>query len=195
MASYESGLPCCDLPEDLLFDHSKVLDLLANTNLDEKRLNTSMSSMMRRHSTTQHTSSATDINSISVEVDSACSSPGLPRRTLEEEITFESLKKVLTESPEQRRKAEEERRKQITEAFMTESFEALVAKIQAKQPDTLQTKLSEIFSRLPPTCPPSSSAPTSVSSASAVMSCDGVPGLASPVSSVYELPYPDIFIY
>ncbi|XP_042882962.1 protein EFR3 homolog cmp44E-like isoform X2 [Penaeus japonicus] len=195
LASYESGLLCHDLPEDLLFDHSKVLDLLANTNLDEKRLNTSMSSMMRRHSTTQHTSSATDINSISVEVDSACSSPGLPRRTLEEEITFESLKKVLTESPEQRRKAEEERRKQITEAFMTESFEALVAKIQAKQPDTLQTKLSEIFSRLPPTCPPSSSAPTSVTSASAVMACDGVPGLASPVSSVYELPYPDIFIY
>ncbi|KAK7066401.1 membrane anchoring protein efr3a, partial [Halocaridina rubra] len=128
---YDSNLLHNNLPEDLLFDNAKVLDLLSSTNLDEKRLNTSIPSMMRRHSTTQH-SSAADINSISVEVDSACSSPGLPRRPVEEEITFESLKKVLTESPEQRRKAEEERRKQITEAFMTESFEALVAKIQAK---------------------------------------------------------------
>ena len=46
---------------------------------------------------------------------------------------------MLTESPEQRRKAEEERRKQITEAFMTESFEALVAKIQAKVSFLLNT--------------------------------------------------------
>ncbi|XP_068231058.1 protein EFR3 homolog cmp44E isoform X2 [Palaemon carinicauda] len=183
---YDSSLPHSNLPEDLLFDNAKVLDLLTSTNLDEKRLNASISSMMRRHSTTQH-SSAADLNSISVEVDSACSSPGLTRRPLEEEITFEALKKVLTESPEQRRKVEEERRKQITEAFMTESFEALVAKIQAKQPDILQNKLTEIFSRLPPTCPP-----TQPSSAS--ISCDSAVGITSP-SSIYQLPYPDIFIY
>ena len=48
--------------------------------LDEKRLNASMSSMKRRHSGAHTTStSAMDINAISVEVDSACSSPGLPR--------------------------------------------------------------------------------------------------------------------
>ncbi|CAL4122189.1 unnamed protein product, partial [Meganyctiphanes norvegica] len=104
--------------------------------LDESRLNTSVSSMMRRQSTVggaySSSSNLTDHQTIQVEVDSAASSPGLPRRPLEEEITFEALKKVLTESPEQKRKAEEERRLQITQAFMTESFEALVAKIQAK---------------------------------------------------------------
>ncbi|XP_042203291.1 protein EFR3 homolog cmp44E-like isoform X2 [Homarus americanus] len=181
LSHYDSNLPHSNLPEDLLFDNAKVLDLLAGTNLDEKRLNASVSSIMRRHSTTQHTSSTMDINSISVEVDSACSSPGLPRRSLEEEITFESLKKVLTESPEQKRKADEERRKQITEAFMTESFEALVAKIQAKQPDTLQNKLTEIFNRLPPACPPPQ--PTTA------MSCDTAAGLAAS-SSNYQLPFP-----
>ncbi len=57
----------------------------------------------------------------------------LLQNPLEEEITIESLKKVLMESPEQKRKAEEEKqRRQITEAFMTESFEALFAKIQAR---------------------------------------------------------------
>ncbi|XP_063851416.1 LOW QUALITY PROTEIN: protein EFR3 homolog cmp44E-like, partial [Scylla paramamosain] len=76
---------------------------------------------------TNTSNSAMDINAISVEVDSACSSPGLPRKPLEEEITFESLKKVLMESPEQKRKAEEEKqRRQITEAFMTESFRSAV---------------------------------------------------------------------
>ncbi|XP_071544335.1 protein EFR3 homolog cmp44E isoform X1 [Panulirus ornatus] len=79
LSHYDSSLTHSNLPEELLFDNAKVLDLLTGTNLDEKRLNASVASIMRRHSTTQHNTSAMDINSISVEVDSACSSPGLPR--------------------------------------------------------------------------------------------------------------------
>ncbi|XP_076058081.1 protein EFR3 homolog stmA isoform X2 [Oratosquilla oratoria] len=182
---YDPRLNKGRIPDHLLFDNGVVFDVLKNSNLDEKRLNADISSMKRRMSTTNHSNSETDLNSIGVVVDSAASSPGMPRKAPEEEITFESLKKVLNESPEQRRKQEEEKRRQITEAFMTESFEALVAKLQAKQPDTLQTKLSEIFSRLPPTCPPPVSTPLS--------SCETVS--TSLPSASYQFTYPDLFIY
>lgn len=126
---------------------------------------------------------------------------------MEEEITFESLKKVLTESPEQKRRAEEERqRRQITEAFMTESFEALMAKIQARQPDNLHNKLAEIFNRLPP--PPvastaSGAVTTTTTASGGVVGMGGVPAVSTCESaaaalasaSPYEVPYPDIFIY
>lgn len=139
--------------------------------------------------------------------------PATPQKPLEEEITFESLKKVLTESPEQKRRAEEERqRRQITEAFMTESFEALMAKIQARQPDNLHNKLAEIFNRLPPPPPAStaSGAATTTTTASGgvggmpgVVGMGGVPAVSTCESaaaalasaSPYEVPYPDIFIY
>ncbi|XP_050698143.1 protein EFR3 homolog cmp44E-like isoform X2 [Eriocheir sinensis] len=214
LPEYDPTLPFASLPDHLLFDNNAVLELLSGTSLDEKRLTASMSSMKRRHSGGHNTSnSAMDINAINVEVDSASSSPGLPRKSLEEEITFESLKKVLTESPEQKRRAEEERqRRQITEAFMTESFEALVAKIQARQPDNLHNKLAEIFNRLPPPPPASTSsgvATTTTTASGGVggirggVGLGGVPAVSTCESaaaaltsaSTYEVPYPDIFIY
>lgn len=82
---YDSSLSPASLDENLLFDNAKVLDLLSGTSLDEKRLTASVSSMKRRHSA-QHSNSAMDINTISVEVDSACSSPGLPRVSLSAEL-------------------------------------------------------------------------------------------------------------
>ncbi|KAG0715567.1 Protein EFR3 A [Chionoecetes opilio] len=198
LPQYDPTLPYSSLPDDLLFDNAAVLDLLSGTSLDEKRLNASMSSMKRRHSGGHNASnSAMDINSISVEVDSACSSPGLPRKPMEEEITFESLKKVLTESPEQKRKAEEEKqRQQITESFMTESFEALFAKIQARQPDNLHNKLTEIFNRLPA---PSSTATTAATTATAATAtaattCESA-AISANTTAPYQLPYPDIIIY
>ncbi|KAK8390110.1 hypothetical protein O3P69_012976 [Scylla paramamosain] len=198
LPQYDPTLPFAGLPEDLLFDNATVLDLLSGTSLDEKRLTASVSSMKRRHSGGHNTSnSAMDINAISVEVDSACSSPGLPRKPLEEEITFESLKKVLMESPEQKRKAEEEKqRRQITEAFMTESFEALFAKIQARQPDNLHNKLTEIFNRLPPPSSTATTASATTTTATAATTCDSAAALISATSnSPYQLPYPDIIIY
>ncbi|KAK3858639.1 hypothetical protein Pcinc_035197 [Petrolisthes cinctipes] len=188
---YDSSLSSASIPENLIFDNAKVLDLLSGTSLDEKRLTASVSSMKRRHSTSQHSNSAMDINTISVDVDSACSSPGLPRRPLEEEITFESLKKVLSESPEQRRRAEveEEQRRQVTQAFLTDPFETVVARIQ---PDALHAKLAEIFSRLPPP-PPVTSASTTTTTPPT--SCDSAAAMIVSPPTKYQLPYPDIFIY
>ncbi|KAK9737115.1 hypothetical protein QE152_g10986 [Popillia japonica] len=81
------------------------------------------------------------------EVDSVSSSPGVQRKLPEEELTFESMKKVLTEPPESRKEIEAERREQISHTFRTAPFSELVRKTQPKH-DALQTKLNEIFKSL-----------------------------------------------
>nr|CAH7716742.1 unnamed protein product [Callosobruchus chinensis] len=81
------------------------------------------------------------------EVDSAASSPGVQRKQTEEELTFESMKKVLTEPPEVRKEAEAERRKQLSHTFRTASFSELVRRTKPKH-DVLQNKLNEIFKSL-----------------------------------------------
>ncbi|KAI4466111.1 hypothetical protein MML48_3g00021529 [Holotrichia oblita] len=81
------------------------------------------------------------------EVDSVSSSPGVQRKLPEEELTFESMKKVLTEPPESRKEIEAERREQISHTFRTAPFSELVRKTQPKH-DALRTKLNEIFKSL-----------------------------------------------
>ncbi|CAH1970258.1 unnamed protein product [Acanthoscelides obtectus] len=81
------------------------------------------------------------------EVDSAASSPGVQRKHTEEELTFESMKKVLTEPPEVRKEAEAERRKLLSHTFRTASFSELVRRTKPKH-DVLQSKLNEIFKSL-----------------------------------------------
>ncbi|XP_018576301.1 protein EFR3 homolog cmp44E isoform X1 [Anoplophora glabripennis] len=81
------------------------------------------------------------------EGDSASSSPRVERKHTEEELTFESMKKVLTEPPEIRKEAEAERRKQLSHTFRTATFSELVRRTQPKH-DVLQNKLNEIFKSL-----------------------------------------------
>lgn len=50
----------------------------------------------------------------------------------EEDLTFESMKKVLTEPPEVRKEAEAERRKQLSHTFRTATFSELVRRTQPK---------------------------------------------------------------
>lgn len=50
----------------------------------------------------------------------------------EEDLTFESMKKVLTESSEVRREAEAEKREQINHTFRTAPFAELVKRTQPK---------------------------------------------------------------
>ncbi|XP_044744134.1 protein EFR3 homolog cmp44E isoform X2 [Coccinella septempunctata] len=81
------------------------------------------------------------------EVDSAASSPGVQRKVPEEQLTFESMKKVLTEPPEVRKEAEAERRKNLSHTFRTATFSELIRRTQPKH-DLLQNKLNEIFKSL-----------------------------------------------
>ena len=57
------------------------------------------------------------------------------QRQVEEEVTFEALKKVLAESAESRREAEYEKRQIICEKFRNTPFQQLVASSQSKVVD------------------------------------------------------------
>lgn len=50
----------------------------------------------------------------------------------EEELTFESMKRVLTEAPEARKEAEAERREELSRTFRTATFSELVNRTQPK---------------------------------------------------------------
>ncbi len=54
------------------------------------------------------------------------------QRQVEEEVTFEALKKVLAEPAESRREAEYEKRQMICEKFRNTPFQQLVASSQSK---------------------------------------------------------------
>jgi hypothetical protein len=60
-------------------------------------------------------------------VDNLC-----PQKLPEEELTFESMKKVLTEPAETRKEAEARRRKQLSDTFRTATFSELVRRTQPK---------------------------------------------------------------
>ncbi|KAK9873939.1 hypothetical protein WA026_002292 [Henosepilachna vigintioctopunctata] len=90
--------------------------------------------------------SITELAGVS-EVDSAASSPGVLRKMPEEELTFESMKRVLTEPPEVRKEAEAERRKMLSHTFRTATFSELIRRTQPKH-DLLQNKLNDIFKSL-----------------------------------------------
>lgn len=57
----------------------------------------------------------------------------------EEELTFDSMKKILAEAAEVKKAAEDERRMRITETFRSATFQELVDRTQAKvrAPSTL----------------------------------------------------------
>lgn len=62
-----------------------------------------------------------------------------------EELTFESMKRILTESGETRREAEEERRLQLSQLFRTAPFQDLVVKTQPKVNDCRYLKCLQFF--------------------------------------------------
>ncbi|CAH1183017.1 unnamed protein product [Ceutorhynchus assimilis] len=141
----------------LLVDQMAVCDYLKASGIDSSRLSQTspygaggpgVIAGSQRHSwmETSARGSIMEIQSVH-EVDSAASSPGLARKMPEEDLTFESMKKVLTEPIEVRKEAEAERRKQISQAFRTATFSELVRRTQPKH-DILQNRLNEIFKSL-----------------------------------------------
>ncbi|XP_042897803.1 protein EFR3 homolog B isoform X2 [Parasteatoda tepidariorum] len=175
-----------NIDESLLFDKTIIAEALRNSGHDTTRLLTPY--IPRRVGQVTVTRSVSDLNSISVEVDSVNSSPGIPRRHPEEEITVESLKRMLAESPTAKRQAEDERRLRVIEEFRTAAFEDLVAKAEQQTVD-LQNKLNEIFGRSPAAVDissrPNSPHPTSREG-------DRQTPLAPPV---YNIKFPNHFIY
>ncbi|XP_067135174.1 protein EFR3 homolog B isoform X2 [Centruroides vittatus] len=178
-----------DINESLLFDKATIAEVLHNTGHDTSRL---LVPYVPRHIGTvgevSVTRSISDLNSISVEVDSVSSSPGVTKKHLGEEITVESLRKMMAEPLGAQQEAEEERRLQVIERFRTAPFEDLVAKSEHETID-LQNKLNEIFGKMPPSVEvssrPSSPHPTSKEDNSCQIT-------APPV---YAVQFPELFFF
>ena len=70
--------------------------------------------------------SCISVSSVTVDVDSCASSPGIVRRDPRSELTFAEMKRALAE-PSQREKEEAEReRRLLVEKFQTASFRCLL---------------------------------------------------------------------
>ncbi|XP_063218049.1 protein EFR3 homolog cmp44E isoform X2 [Bacillus rossius redtenbacheri] len=149
-------LESCPAPSQLgpgvLVDLAAVTDCLRGAGFDPARLQQVSPysagggpAQAHRHSWVD-AAGAADLGSFQVELDSASSSPGVQKRHPQEELTFESMKKMVSESVDTKEE-EEEKRLQLCETFRTADFEELVCRTQAKN-DILQNKLNEIFGKL-----------------------------------------------
>ncbi|XP_065171331.1 protein EFR3 homolog cmp44E isoform X2 [Atheta coriaria] len=138
----------------LLVDQMAVCEYVAASGLDVTRLQSTspygsggpgIVASAQRHSWVETGARGSVAEIVSnTEVNSASSSPGLQRKMPEEELTFESMKHVLSEPPEVRKEAENEKREQISNTFRTATFTELTKRTQPKH-DVLHNKLNEIF--------------------------------------------------
>lgn len=177
--------PSGTVPEGALFDRAAVGEALRSTGHDTSKLFTQFS---HRYSTTGEptvTRSVSDLNSNNVEVASVNSSPGFVRKHPEEEITVESLKKLMQEPPPSQ-EAQEERRLAVLDRFRHTPFAELISCPSGpSQAMDLQNKLKEILGKLPGT----------------LATCGGSQGKLDAVSQelasapVYEVNFPELFVF
>ncbi|XP_061931872.1 protein EFR3 homolog cmp44E isoform X2 [Apis cerana] len=181
---YDTGLSS-RLPPILLVDQTVLSECLKGAGLDSGKLQQGSGynsiSLQHRHSWVDSgRNSLGDINSGAAELDSGGSSPGVQKKLPGEELTFESMKRILTEN-NNNHIMEEEKRLQLSHFFRNAPFQDLVSKTQPKH-DVLQSKLSEIFNTLS-VDPRNSSQP-------------GPPTDTKPSQApAYEIHFPELFVY
>ncbi|KAK1116966.1 hypothetical protein K0M31_017118 [Melipona bicolor] len=185
-SQYDIGLSSRLAPA-LLVDQTVLSECLKGAGLDSGKLQQgsgySSISLQHRHSWVDSAgrNSLADINSGATELDSGGSSPGVQKKLPGEELTFESMKRILTEN-NNNHIMEEEKRLQLSHLFRNAPFQDLVSKTQPKH-DVLQSKLSEIFNTLS-VDPRNTSQPGGPSA-------DTKPSQAP----AYEIHFPELFVY
>ena len=93
-------------------------------------------------------SSVSDNSNAAIDIaDSVCSSPGFVRKTLSEEVSVKSFKKVLEGTPKEVREEEKLKKNEMQNKFMYAVFDDLCSINETKGPD-LQDYLQDVFSRL-----------------------------------------------
>ncbi|XP_057332050.1 protein EFR3 homolog cmp44E isoform X1 [Microplitis mediator] len=183
---YDNDLPS-KFSSSMLIDQSIVTEYLKIAGFDIGKLQQgskyNSSSLQHRHSwvDTAGRTSITDINTGSVELDSGGSSPGMQKKLVVEELTFESMKKILTESNNNQNE-DEEKRVQLSEYFRNATFQDLIIKTQP-QHDVLQSKLSDIFNSL--TMEPRNSSQQNIQTVDTKLN----------QTPAYEIHFPELFVY
>ncbi|XP_025830183.1 protein EFR3 homolog cmp44E isoform X2 [Agrilus planipennis] len=139
-------------------EQTAICDILREDGLDPSRLSQTspygaggpgaIAGTSQRHSwsETNARGSVVDIGTTQ-DVDSESSSPGVQKKLPEEKLTFEHMKRVLTEPPEARKEAEAEKREELNNFFRTATLAEIMQRTKPKHED-LQTKLQEIFKSL-----------------------------------------------
>ncbi|KAI5701005.1 hypothetical protein M8J76_001663 [Diaphorina citri] len=133
---------------DIYFSETELGEYLKNTEL-EAMANNGHNSFHHRHSWAENTSVTTLQSSnsdLNTEVDSEPGTPNFVTDSRYEELRFESLKRILTES--KGKKAEQDRQRALAEKFKNLTFSELVRQQTMADEDSLQYKLGEILDRL-----------------------------------------------
>lgn len=128
--------------EAWLFQQEHLADCLRNTGLDVSRLSTPFSARPNTGGSGEGSANFSDIGSINIEFEATDGSPRTERR--HEEITVESLKKMLADDGSASKMQEEQQRRQIVQMFRSAPFEEIVAFSDSKS-NKFQNKLSEIL--------------------------------------------------
>ncbi|EFN72365.1 Protein EFR3-like protein cmp44E [Camponotus floridanus] len=171
----------------VLVDQTVVSECLKGVGLDSGKLQQgsgySSNSLQHRHSWVDSAgrNSLADINSGGQELDSGGSSPSVQKKLPGEELTFESMKRILTEN-NNNYIVEEEKRMQLSQFFRNAPFQDLVSKTQPKH-DVLQSKLSEIFNTL------------SVEPRNTVSTTGQQTDAKPSQTPSYEIHFPELFVY
>ncbi|XP_050400570.1 protein EFR3 homolog B isoform X1 [Patella vulgata] len=130
--------------ENCLFDQNKIAECLSSSGHDASRLSSSFIQKPYNAEMGGVSRSISDIQSINIEIESVDGSPSTYRKQYDEEITVESLKKMLAESSGANKESEDKRRLEILETFRTAPFEEIVARSEAKS-NHFHNKLNEIL--------------------------------------------------
>jgi len=168
-----------NLKSECLLDYKEITECMQKDGRDATGIKPSQAPYLTNHrqslESSHYPTSTTDLSNTNTEIESNASSPGMPRRQAEEEVTFEILKQVLAESVQSRREAEIEKRQIICEKFRNTPFQQLVANSESKG-DVLNETLTQILTRISVQPQPNSVSP-------------------NPSLPLYNNNFPDLFVY
>ncbi|ELT96778.1 hypothetical protein CAPTEDRAFT_225122 [Capitella teleta] len=182
--SYPKNMAVTD---DLLFDVDVITSALEARGHDTSRLSvpfvTRPSGLDAKSKpyTVDMNISMSDIHSTITDFESATTTPILVRRGFSaEEITFDSMKKILEVNPKQREEDEENRRR-IIDSFRNGPFEEIVAKNEQRA-QQIQDKVDEILAMIAQPQHSPGGSPRKP-----IIEEESVP--------IYEIQFPELFVY
>ncbi|KAL4236798.1 membrane anchoring protein efr3a [Mactra antiquata] len=165
------------LKDTWLFQLDIITNLLSEQGLDLSRLSVPFTQKPFGISEPDGSRSMSDINSINLEFESTEGSPVLPKKRSSEDVTVESLKKMLSEDSTNKEE-EEERRREIIHTFRTAPFEEIVARSEAKS-NHFHNKLNEILSMVSK----GSDSPSTLRRSS------------TKPATVFDIQFPELYVY
>ncbi|BFY99181.1 hypothetical protein BsWGS_02221 [Bradybaena similaris] len=132
-----------EVKDEWVFHQENLAECLRNCGMDVTRLNTPFTAQLIANTDGDGDLSVSDLGSVNIEFEhNVDSSPKTHRKG--EEITVDSLKKMLAEDNLANKAEEDRRRREVVSMFRLAPFEEIVARSEAKS-NNFHTKLSEIL--------------------------------------------------